>query len=70
MGRKPIDPQKKKRPVSFTLTSDQKKLCEWTAKQLDISASELVGNLIEKEANRISKIKKLPISDNFKKKLY
>ncbi len=58
-----MDPEKKKRPVSFTLTTEQRILCEWTAAQLDISASEMVGKLIEKEAKRVARLKTKPLPD-------
>ena len=63
MGRKAIDPEKKKKPVSFTLTTEQRTLCEWTAAQLGISASEMIGKLVEKEAKRVAKAKQRPLPD-------
>lgn len=63
VGRKAISPEKKKKPVSFTLTAEQRILCEWTAAQLDISASEMIGKLIEKEAKRIARAKQHPLPD-------
>lgn len=63
MGRKAMNPEKKKKPVSFTLTAEQRILCEWTAAQLDISASEMIGKLIEKEAKRVARTKQRPLPD-------
>lgn len=63
MGRRAINPQKKKKPASFTLTYEQRVLCEWTATQLDMSASEMIGKLIEKEAKRIARTKQQPLPD-------
>lgn len=63
MGRKPINPEKKKKPTSFTLTAEQRILCEWTAAQLELSASEMVGKLIEKEARRVARAKQRPLPD-------
>lgn len=60
-GRPRISPEKKKKPVSFTLTAEQRTLCEWTAAQLDISASEMIGKLIEKEAKRVARAKQRPL---------
>lgn len=62
-GRPRMDPEKKKRPVSFTLTTEQRILCEWTAAQLDISASEMIGKLVEKEAKRVARAKQRPLPD-------
>lgn len=61
MGRPAIPPEKKKKPVSFTLTAEQRILCEWTAAQLDVSASEMIGKLIEKEAKRVARAKQRPL---------
>lgn len=63
MGRKALNPEKKKKPVSFTLTAEQRILCEWAAAQLEISASEMVGKLIEKEARRVARSKQQPLPD-------
>lgn len=63
MGRKAINPEKKKKPVSFTLTAEQRALCEWTAAQLDVSASEMIGKLIEREAKRVAKKYQKPLPD-------
>lgn len=60
-GRPRMDPEKKKRPVSFTLTAEQRILCEWTAAQLDTSASEMIGKLIEREAKRVARAKQRPL---------
>lgn len=63
MGRKPINPARKKKPISFTVTDEQRTLCEWAAVQLGISSSEMIGRLIQKEAKRISRAKKIPLPD-------
>lgn len=62
-GRPRMNPEKKKRPVSFTLTAEQRILCEWAAEQLDTSASEMIGKLIEKEAKRVARAKQRPLPD-------
>lgn len=63
VGRRAIDPQKKKKPVSFTLSTEQHILCEWTAAQLGISASEMIGKLVEKEAKRVARAKQINMPD-------
>ena len=68
-GRPRIDPEKKKRPVSFTLTAEQRTLCEWTAAKLDVSASEMIGKLIEKEAKRVAKAKQQPMPNTDQEKM-
>lgn len=64
-----MNPEKKKRPVSFTLTAEQRVLCEWTANQLDTSASEMIGKLIEKEAKRVARAKQRPMPDTNQKQM-
>lgn len=61
-GRPAMSPDKKKLTASYSITAEQKYLCEWTAAKLGISASTLIGNIIEKEAKRIAKAQnvKLP----------
>lgn len=58
-GRPAIDPARKKRSASYTLSATQHYLCHWTAAQLGISASEMVGKLIEREAKRVARAKSL-----------
>ena len=61
MGRPMIDQEKKKRTVSITLTPEQIQLLRWSAAETDENTSVFIGQLIEREARKISKKKQKPL---------
>lgn len=63
MGRPAINPAKKKRTVSITLTPEQCQLLLWSAAEVEQNTSVFVGQLIEREARKISKQKQKPLPD-------
>lgn len=63
MGRPAINPAKKKRTVSITLTPEQCQLLLWTAAEVEQNTSVFVGQLIEREARKIAKQKQKPLPD-------
>ena len=60
-GRPPIDPRRKKRTASYSLSYEQYYLCHWTAAKLQISASEMIGRLIEREEKRVAREKSIDL---------
>lgn len=63
MGRPAINPAKKKRTVSITLTPEQCQLLLWAAAETGENTSVFVGQLIEREARKIAKQKQKPLPD-------
>lgn len=63
MGRPAINPAKKKRTVSITLTPEQCQLLLWAAAEVEQNTSVFVGQLIEREARKIAKQKQKPLPD-------
>lgn len=61
MGRPAINPAKKKRTVSITLTPEQCQLLLWSAAETEQNTSVFIGQLIEREAKRIAKQKQKPL---------
>lgn len=63
MGRPAINPAKKKRTVSVTLTPEQCQLLLWAATETGNNTSVFLGQLIEREARKIAKQKQKPLPD-------
>lgn len=61
MGRPAINPAKKKRTVSITLTPEQCRLLLWSAAETEQNTSVFIGQLIEREARKIAKQKQKPL---------
>lgn len=62
MPRQALDPAKKKRTVSLTLSPEQCQLMRWLSQETGKTPSTLAAELFEREAKRISKTqgKQLP----------
>ena len=63
MPRHALDPARKKRTVSLTLTPEECQIMHWLSQETGKTPSAIAAELFEREARRISKQKNKPLPD-------